>query len=71
VIDLEKESKKEWPKEKQPSMAEKTPDGKYKCKVCGQIFPTAEAHDEHHRKMHEQTGKQMPAEKKPVKPKTK
>jgi hypothetical protein len=47
VIVLDKEIKKEESK-----TAEKTPDGKYKCKICGQIFPTMEAHDEHHRKMH-------------------
>lgn len=34
-------------------MAEKTPEGKYRCRKCGQTFDTLEAHNEHHRKMHE------------------
>jgi hypothetical protein len=50
---LKKETEK-WPEEKEKSAtAEKTSDGMYKCKICGQIFPTMEAHDEHHRKIHE------------------
>jgi uncharacterized C2H2 Zn-finger protein len=49
---LEKETE-EWPEKKEESLAaEKTSDGMYKCKICGQIFPTMKAHDEHHRKMH-------------------
>ncbi len=40
------------------STAEITAEGKYKCRTCGQIFDTLEAHNEHHRRMHEQTSEQ-------------
>ena len=32
--------------------AQTTPDGKYRCRACGQVFDSLEAHDEHRRKMH-------------------
>lgn len=41
--------------------AEITAEGKYKCRTCGQVFDTLEAHNEHHRRMHEkQTSEQTP-----------
>jgi hypothetical protein len=59
VIVLEKDTIR-WPEEKKElAAAEKTSDGMYKCKICGQIFPTMEAHDEHHRKMHETPSKPL------------
>ena len=32
--------------------AEVTADGKYRCRDCGMLFDTLEAHDEHHRTVH-------------------
>jgi hypothetical protein len=32
--------------------AQTTSDGKYRCRTCGQVFDSLEAHDEHRRKMH-------------------
>ncbi len=32
----------------------KTPDGRFKCQECGQIFGTKAAHDAHHLRTHEQ-----------------
>jgi hypothetical protein len=32
--------------------AQTTSDGKYKCRTCGQVFDSLEAHNEHRRKMH-------------------
>ena len=34
------------------SSAEMTLEGKYKCRMCGKIFDTLEAHDVHYRKVH-------------------
>ena len=34
--------------------AEMTANGKYRCRDCGMLFETFEAHDEHHRKVHRQ-----------------
>ena len=34
--------------------AEMTASGKYRCRDCGMLFETLEAHDEHHRKVHGQ-----------------
>ncbi len=45
-------------KAKASTTAEITAEGKYKCRTCGQIFDTLEAHNEHHRRMHEQTSEQ-------------
>lgn len=33
---------------------EVTADGKYRCRDCGMLFDTLEAHDEHHRRVHGQ-----------------
>ena len=32
--------------------AQITSDGKYRCRTCGQVFDSLEAHDEHRRRMH-------------------
>ena len=32
--------------------AQTTFDGKYRCRTCGQVFDSLEAHNEHRRKMH-------------------
>ncbi len=32
--------------------AEVTADGKYRCRDCGMLFDTLEAHDAHHRTVH-------------------
>ncbi len=32
--------------------AEVTADGRYKCRDCGLLFETLEAHDQHHRSVH-------------------
>ena len=32
--------------------AQTTSDGKYRCRTCGQVFDSLEAHDEHRRRMH-------------------
>lgn len=61
MIVLEKEPEKELPEEKEVEReefaeAEITSDGKYKCRICGQVFDTFVAHDQHHHEMHEQTG---------------
>jgi hypothetical protein len=31
---------------------EKTPSGRYRCRVCGALFDTLEEHDLHYRQMH-------------------
>jgi hypothetical protein len=31
---------------------EKTPGGRYRCRVCGILFDTLEEHDLHYRRMH-------------------
>lgn len=46
--------------------AEVTAEGKYKCRTCGQVFDTLGAHNEHHRKMHEQTSEQIPVKQQAV-----
>ena len=33
---------------------EVTAEGKYRCRDCGMLFDTLEAHDEHHRTVHGQ-----------------
>ena len=67
MIFLEKETEK-WTEEKEESTtAEKTSNGMYKRKICGQIFPTMEAHDEHHRKIHGKTPEKAPGEQQPTK----
>lgn len=33
--------------------AEVTANGKYRCRDCGMLFDTLEAHDEHHRTVHD------------------
>ena len=38
--------------EEEPGTAQNTSDGKYRCRTCGQIFDSLEAHNEHRRKMH-------------------
>jgi hypothetical protein len=35
--------------------AELTSTGKYRCRDCGMLFDTLEAHDEHQRRVHGQT----------------
>jgi hypothetical protein len=35
------------------SSAEITLEGKYRCRQCGRIFDTMEAHDDHRRKTHD------------------
>jgi len=32
--------------------AQTTSDGKYRCRMCGQVFDSLEAYDEHRRRMH-------------------
>ncbi len=34
--------------------AEVTSEGKYRCRDCGLLFDTLEAHDRHHRQVHRQ-----------------
>ncbi len=46
--------------------AEITAEGKYKCRTCGQVFDTLEAHNEHHRKMHKQTNERKPRKQQAV-----
>jgi len=38
--------------EEEPETTQTTSDGKYRCRTCGQVFDSLEAHNEHRRKMH-------------------
>lgn len=38
-------------------VAERTSGGKYRCRDCGKVFDTLEAHDKHHREVHGLTEK--------------
>jgi rubrerythrin len=37
------------------AVAEVTSDGKYRCRYCGLLFESMEAHDKHYRKVHGQS----------------
>jgi hypothetical protein len=38
--------------EEESGTARTTSGGKYRCRTCGQVFDSLEAHNEHRRKMH-------------------